>query len=168
MACEDGGEGAADTERDVAETELEIVEVVDLGEERGDGGCDGVEGGVDEGVEEEDEGDVFFEDDAEGAERVGEVERWFCGWWGCFLRMRGLLVCGTSSLEIVEQGHVPSLGWDGAVADDFAAGFGKGEYEREEVDDGHDGQKPEDGSPSEEFGEDPADDGGKGGCYHRP
>lgn len=55
LALRDGGDEAADAEGEEGEAELEVVEAVDVAELRGDADEDGVEAGVEEAHEDEEE-----------------------------------------------------------------------------------------------------------------
>lgn len=65
--------GTACTKRDIAKTDLEVVEVVYFQEKLGHAGNDIVEGGVYERVIDKNYSYIFFEDDVNCLERIGEA-----------------------------------------------------------------------------------------------
>lgn len=144
VALEDGGAAAAEAVGEVAEADLEVVQVVDVGELGGDGGADEDEDEVEDGGVRDDDGEVLFAEDLEGVDGVGEAD----------LAARGL-VSGrgvAARADVVGQGHVPFGGRDGAVPDHFPAGLGHGEDEGDEPGDAEDEAVPEDGPPPQVFG----------------
>jgi hypothetical protein len=76
LAIGEGGTAAADAERQIAEADLEGVEVVDLSVERGQGGGDVVEAGKQESVVEKEDNSFSVCEELDGSEGVEGFARW--------------------------------------------------------------------------------------------
>ena len=73
LAVDQGGAQGAQAEGDVAEADLQVVEVVDLGELRGDDGGDVVESREEEAVVEEDQRVFFVPENVQRRQWVGKA-----------------------------------------------------------------------------------------------
>ncbi len=75
---------------------------------------------------------------------------------------------GGVALAVREEGVVPALGWDGAVAYDVTAGLGEGDEEGYHEDGREDDEEPEDPAPAEKLRENASQYGSDGGSDHGP
>ena len=158
MPDHEGGRHAAQPRGNVAEPDLEGVEVVFGPELGGDAAEDHVEPGKEGAGVEDDEAGFLLEDDVDGSEGVGTGSE-----TPDSVAVRsGAMPALLSQLEVAEEGEAPPRRRDGAVADDLAARFGQGDENEEEDDAGEGSQEPEDGSPALELVQQAADDGTKG------
>src|SRR5690348_4128630 len=74
IALKDGSTAASQAVWQVAETDLKVVEVVNVGELGRDGGADEDEDEVEDGGVGNEDGQILFEENAEGVDGVGEAD----------------------------------------------------------------------------------------------
>ena len=153
----EGSRHAAQARGDVAQPDLQGVEVV-LGSELGGHAAeDHVEPRKEGAGVEDEEAGFFLEDDVDGSEGVGAGFQSLGS-----VAVRGCpMLALLAQLKVAEKGHAPPWRRNGAVADDLAARFGQCNENEEEDEAGEGSQEPEDGSPALELGQEAADDGTK-------
>lgn len=145
-------------EGNVAEADLDRVEVVggaELGRETGSNHA--VSSEV-YGAEYHEESGFLFKEDSEGSE-----EAWALLVLDSRVRHRDVILAELSLVEVSRERDVPSLRGDGTVSDDVAACFGHEEKDSNQHNSGIDIQEPEDRSPAQEVCQETTDDGPKCG-----